>query len=28
LVKQGKQIGLEGVDAALKRAFLQFLNGL
>ena len=28
LVEQGKQIGLEGVDAALKRAFLQFLNGL
>ena len=28
LDKLGKQIGLEGVDAALKRSFLSFLNGL
>ena len=26
--KQGKQIGLERVDCALKRSFLPFLNGL
>ena len=28
LDKLGKQIGFEGVDAALKRSFLSFLNGL
>ncbi len=28
LNKLGKQIGFEGVDAALKRSFLSFLNGL
>ena len=28
LEKLGKQIGFERVDAALKRSFLPFLNGL
>ncbi|GAA4721173.1 lipoyl(octanoyl) transferase LipB [Sphingomonas lutea] len=28
LAKEGKQIGLTGVDAALKRGFQPFLNGL
>ena len=28
LAQMGKQIGLAGVDAALKRSFLQFLNAL